>query len=89
MDEAAEFGGGPQRFEEPLRGRDVAGVIAVEVGPAFDQARHCGEVENGLGVGDDGVERIGAEVEFEEAKSRPAAQSRRDSAPSRIADNTE
>src|SRR5207248_2467096 len=45
----------------------------IEIGPAFHQARHGGEMENDLHVGDDGLEFVRAQIEPMETKIRRLA----------------
>src|SRR5204863_5057227 len=60
------------RLKQALRGLDVAGPVAVKVGPAFDEAGLGGDVADDLRPGKDSIERIGAKVEAMEREAGPA-----------------
>src|SRR5205807_1055509 len=53
-------------------GLDVAGPVAVEVGPTLDEAGLGGDVEDDLGAGEDRIEGIGAKVEGMKPEAGPA-----------------
>src|SRR5262249_47877891 len=57
------------RFQQALRGLDVAGPVAIEVGPALDEARLRSDMENDLGISEDRVQGVGPQVERVEAKA--------------------
>src|SRR5438552_2680367 len=62
-------------IEQALRRGDVAAFVEIELGPAFRQAGHRGEVEDHFDALENRVEGVGAKIEFAERK--PRAQPRR------------
>ena len=48
VDQPFELGVSAHRFEQPLRGVEVAALVQIEIGPALDQARHRRQMKNHL-----------------------------------------
>src|SRR5262249_49586214 len=57
------------RFQQALRRLDVAGPVAIEVGPALDKARLRGDMEHHLATRGDSIKGARRKVEHVEAKS--------------------
>src|SRR5258708_35593320 len=64
IEEAAQrWGGSANALQEALDGLDIAGVVKVEVGPTFDQPRHCGQVKDHFSSGERSIQMVLAEIE--------------------------